>query len=93
MHVKCWKRRGRSFVMRQKSPDEVFTMVPPDPLVPDIESMMKMLRSAKKGSAGGPSGMTGTLEASLKKVGLQRCWRKIPPSSQGVKFQKKFCLQ
>ena len=37
---------------------EVLTMVPPDPLVLDIELMMKTLRSAKKGSAGVPSGMT-----------------------------------
>ena len=33
-------------------------MVPPDPLVLNIELLMKTLRSAKKGSAGGPSGMT-----------------------------------
>ena len=33
-------------------------MVPPDPLVLNVELLMKTSRSAKKGSAGGPSGMT-----------------------------------
>ena len=37
--------------------DGVLTVVPPDPLVLDIELLMKTLRSAKKGSAGGPSGI------------------------------------
>ena len=53
---RTWKtKRPR----RQRDPlEEVLTMVPPDPLVLDIELMMKTLRSAKKGSAKGPSGMT-----------------------------------
>ena len=50
--------------------DEVLTMVPPDPLVLDIELMMKTLRSAKKGSAGGPPDDGGALEAALGKWGL-----------------------
>ena len=52
--------RGLGGSRRQRHPleDEVLTMVLPDPLVLDIKLMMKTLRSAKKGSAGGPSGMT-----------------------------------
>ena len=97
------RRRGRPFLMRPKRPrrqrhpleEEVLTVVPPDPLVLDIELLMKTLRSAQQGSAGGPSGMTVEHLRPLLKSGVctQRCWEKSPPSSQGVKFQKKLSLR
>ena len=67
----------------------------PDLLVLDTELLMKTLRSAKQGSAGGLSGMTVEHLRPLLKSGVctQRCWGKSPPSSQGVKFQKKFSLR
>ena len=43
-------------------------MVLPDPLVLDIELLMKTLRSAKKGSAGGTiRDDSGAFEAALEK--------------------------
>ena len=36
----------------------VFSLVPSDPLALDVDLLFKTLRSAKKGSVGGPSGMT-----------------------------------
>ena len=59
---KTWKalsdKTKRAKRQRHPLEDELLPMVPPDPLVLDIELMMKTLRSAKKRSAGGPPGMT-----------------------------------
>ena len=88
---------------RRQRQNGLLGVVPPDPLVLDIELLMKTLRSAKQGSAGGPSGMTeedlrpllgsGVCTALLGEVATQFARGQVPEVLLEVKLGRMTAFQ